>query len=157
LSEVIKASEPKLQKEIERASARETIADAMPTNDVKMADTAIPTMIKAKDDNAPRIPANLKVKDVVKSAPIVPQAIAPMLPTSTKPELIARTAPNEAPAAVPRIAGSATALLQAPCANKPATPRAAPTITAAVTRGNLICHKISLLPGFTTADQKLSI
>ena len=157
LSEVINASEPKLQKEIERASARDTIAEAIPTKDVKIADTAIPTMIKAKDDKAPRIAANLNVRDVVNNAPIVPQAIAPMVPTCTNPELIASTAPKDAPAAVPRIAGSATALLQAPCANKPATPRAAPTITAAVTRGNLICHKISLLPGLITADQKLSI
>jgi hypothetical protein len=114
-------------------------------------------MINANDESAPRIAANLKVSDVVSSAPIVPQAIAPIVPTSTSPELIARTAPNEAPAAVPRIAGSATALLQAPCANNPATPSAAPTITAAVTRGNLICHRISLLPGLIKADQKSSI
>ena len=33
----------------------------------------------------------------------------------------------------------------------------APTISAAVTRGMRICHKISLLPGDMRADQKLSI
>ena len=114
-------------------------------------------MIKVKEESAPRIAANLKVSAVVSKAPIVPQAIAPMVPTSTNPVLIASTAPKEAPAAVPKIAGSATALLQAPWANKPATPSAAPTITAAVTRGNLICHRISLLPGLIKADQKLSI
>ena len=133
------------------------MADAIPTSAVKIADTAIPTRIKPKDDNAPRIAANLKVREVVSSAPIVPQAIAPIVPTCTRPVLIARTAPKDAPAAVPKIAGSATALLQAPWANKPATANAAPTITAAVTRGNLISHRISLLPGLINADQKLSI
>jgi len=102
---VTNAKDPKLQKEIERASARETMADTIPTSAVKIADTAIPTRIKPKDDNAPRIAANLKVSEVVSSAPIVPQAIAPIVPTCTRPALIARTAPNDAPAAVPRIAG----------------------------------------------------
>ena len=129
----------------------------MPTKEVKIADIAIPTMINVKEESDPLIDANLKVSAVVNNAPTVPLAIAPKDPTCTTPELIASTAPKDAPAAVPKIAGSATALLQAPCANKPATPRAAPTITAAVTRGNLICHRISLLPGLTSADQKLSI
>ena len=90
------------------------MADAIPTSEVKIAETAIPTMIKVKEESAPRSAANLKVSDVVRSAPTVPQIIAPIVPTSTKPELIARTAPKAAPAAVPKIAGSATALLQAP-------------------------------------------
>jgi hypothetical protein len=113
-SEVIKASEPKLQNDIDRASALEAIAVAIPTNEVKIAETAIPTMIKVKEDKAPLNAANLNVSEVASKAPKVPQKIAPTVPTSTNPELMARTAPNAAPADVPRIAGSATALLHAP-------------------------------------------
>ena len=127
LSAVIKAKEPRLQNEIERASDRDAIADAMPTKEVKIADIAIPTMINVKEESDPLIDANLKVSAVVNKAPTVPLAIAPKDPTCTTPELIASTAPKDAPAAVPKMAGSATALLQAPCANKPATPSAAPT------------------------------
>jgi hypothetical protein len=78
---VTKARDPKLQKEIERASALETMADAIPTSEVKIAETAIPTMIKVKDERVPRMAASLKVSEVVNYAPIVPQAIAPIVPT----------------------------------------------------------------------------
>jgi hypothetical protein len=73
------------------------------------------------------------------------------------PVMTATTVPSDAPAVVPKIEGSASALLQTPCANKPAKAKEAPTISAAVIRGIRICHKISLLPGVISADQKLSI
>jgi hypothetical protein len=67
--QVIKAKEPRLQNEIERASDRDAIADAMPTKEVKIADIAIPTMINVKEESDPLIDANLKVSAVVSKAP----------------------------------------------------------------------------------------
>jgi len=78
---VTNANEPRLQNEIDLASARLRTADVIPTSDVKIAETAIPTMIKLNEDNAPRIVANLKVIDVASRAPAVPQASAPSEPT----------------------------------------------------------------------------
>jgi hypothetical protein len=80
-SAVTNAKDPRLQKEIDRASARDAMAAAIPTSEVKIADTAIPTMINVKDESALLIDANLKVTAVATSAPAVPEAIAPMLPT----------------------------------------------------------------------------
>ena len=157
LSRVINANDPKFQNEIERASALVTIADTRPTTAVKIADTAIPTMIKANDDSCERRFANLNVKEVAANAPNAPHAIAPIEPTCTRPVKTASTVPSDAPAVVPSIEGSASALLHAPCAINPARANDAPTISAAVTRGIRICHKISLLPGEINADQKLSI
>ena len=71
--------------------------------------------------------------------------------------MTANTVPSDAPAVVPNIEGSANALLQTPWDNNPANAKDAPTMSAAVTRGMRICHKISLLPGDIRADQKLSI
>jgi hypothetical protein len=122
-----------------------------------MAETAIPTMIKAKDERLARRLANLNVREVAANAPTAPQTIAPRDPTCTNPVMTATTVPSDAPAVVPKIEGSANALLQTPCAIKPAKAKEAPTISAAVTRGIRICHKISLLPGDISADQKLSI
>jgi hypothetical protein len=157
LSRVIKARDPKFQNDIERASALVTIADTRPTTAVKMAETAIPTMINANDESCDRRFANLNVSEVAANAPNAPHAIAPIDPTCTTPVRTANTVPSDAPAVVPNIEGSANALLQAPCAINPARAKDAPTINAAVTRGIRICHKISLLPGEKSADQKLSI
>ena len=114
-------------------------------------------MINANDESCDRRFANLNVKAVAPNAPSAPHAIAPTEPTCTKPVKTATTVPSAAPAVVPKIDGSANALLQAPCAINPARARQAPTSSAAVTRGIRICHKISLLPGAKSADQKLSI
>jgi hypothetical protein len=154
---VMSASDPKFQKEIERASALVTIAETRPTTAVNIAETAIPTMIKAKDESWARRLANLNVREVAAIAPTAPQTIAPIDPTCTKPVMTANTVPSDAPAVVPNIDGSARALLQTPWAIKPASAKDAPTISAAVTRGMRICHKISLLPGDMRADQKSSI
>jgi hypothetical protein len=111
---VISASEPKFQKEIERASALLTIDETRPTTAVKMAETAMPTMINAKDERCARRFANLNVREVAANAPAAPQTIAPIDPTCAKPVMTAKTVPSDAPAVVPKIEGSASALLQTP-------------------------------------------
>ena len=66
---------------MERASARLRTADVIPTSEVKMAETAIPTIIKLNDDKAPRKAAYLNVIDVASKAPAVPKANAANEPT----------------------------------------------------------------------------
>ena len=79
LSRVIKARDPKFQKEMERASALVTIAESRPTIAVMDADTAMPTMINAKDESCERRFANLKVRDVAASAPKTNTLLAALL------------------------------------------------------------------------------
>ena len=111
---VTSASDPKFQKEIERASALLTIVETRPTTAVRIAEIAIPTIINAKDESCARRLANLNVREVAAIAPTAPQTIAPIDPTCAKPVMTANTVPSDAPAVVPKIEGSAKALLQTP-------------------------------------------
>jgi hypothetical protein len=159
--EFVKASEPKLQNEIDRASDREIAVVRIPTIAEMVADNASPIITKFSGETLRSRVAKRNVRSVASNAPTEAMAMAPIEPITTAFVSTPMTTANAAPAEVPKIAGSANGLLVAPCAIAPATPSAAPTIKAVTMRGIRICQSISaalvLAPGLNRADTKPSI
>ena len=159
--ELVKASEPKLQNEIDRASDRDTAVVKRPTTAEMVADNESPIITKLSGETFRSNVAKRNVSRVARRAPIAAIAIAPTEPITTIFVSTPITTARAAPAEVPKIAGSANGLLVAPCASAPATPRAAPTINAVRIRGMRICQRICAAlvsaPGLSSAERKPSI
>ena len=99
-------SEPNDQNEIERASGLLTAESVSPTIALRIAETPMPIVINC---NAERASEN--VSKVAAIAPIAAQTTAPAEPMLTKLVSTPSRTPSDAPAEVPRIAGSAKGLL----------------------------------------------
>ena len=159
--EFVKASEPKLQNEIDLASDRAIAVVKSPTTAEIVADNESPIITKLSGDTLRSRVAKRNVRSVASNAPIAAITIAPTEPITTTFASTPMTTARAAPAEVPNIAGSANGLLVAPCASAPATPSAAPTINAVIMRGIRICQSISaalvFAPGCNKADNKPSI
>ena len=159
--EFVKASEPKLQNEIDLASEREIAVVKRPTIAEIVADSESPIITRLSGDTLRSRVAKRSVNSVANNAPTAAMAIAPTEPITTTFASTPITTANAAPAEVPKMAGSANGLLVAPCASAPATPSAAPTISAVAIRGIRICQRISaalvFAPGFSSAENKPSI
>ena len=146
--ELVSANEPKFQNEMDRASARVIAVVSNPTIAEIVAETDRPIMTKLRGERFRSSVAKRSVTSVASNAPTAAIAIAPTDPIITTFASTPITTANAAPAEVPKIAGSANGLFVAPCASAPATPRAAPTISAVTIRGIRICQRIWLAPEF---------
>jgi hypothetical protein len=156
--EFVKASEPKLQNEIDLASDREIAVVRIPTIAEIVAENANPIITKLSGETLRSRVAKRNVRSVASNAPIAAITMAEIEPITTTFVRTPITTANAAPAEVPKIAGSANGLFVAPCAIAPATPSAAPTISAVTMRGIRICHRISaalvFAPGLNNAETK---
>ena len=159
--ELVNASEPKLQNEIDLASDREIAVVRIPTIAEIVAENASPIITKLSGETLRSRVAKRNVRRVASNAPIAATTMAAIEPITTTFARTPITTASAAPAEVPKIAGSANGLLVAPCASVPATPRAAPTIRAVIMRGIRICQSISaalvFAPGLNSAVTKPSI
>jgi hypothetical protein len=138
VSLLTRASDPRDQKDIERASGLSAIEIAIPEIALSSAEVAIPTIT-----NCRVLRESEKVRSDAMRAPIVAATVIEKVPIDAAPIVIARVAPKAAPAEVPIIEGSASGLFVADCESAPATPNERPTRRAAKILGNLMLQMIS--------------